>query len=147
TPNYEAKVERCTIGAMAPFHPPPPAAPPPRTGIGMLDAMNERTPLVRGFRMIGAYAGASGLKLQFDNRAVTLDSRRAHAKAPYSVENTSGGFVVHVQAVGGAFELAVAPDGALRGAGTTSVNGRLVTAIRGDDVSFASVSETCPVDR
>jgi hypothetical protein len=96
--------------------------------------------------MTGRYAGNSGLVLEFANDAVTIDCGKAHVRTPYTVENTPAQFVVHVQNGGGAFLLGVAPDNALRGSGSTSVNGRLVTAIHGENVSFTPHSETCNVD-
>jgi len=96
--------------------------------------------------MTGRYTSASGFGLEFANDSVTLDCGKAHVKTPYMVENTPTQFVVHVQNAGGAFLLGVAPDNALRGSGSTVVNGRLVSAIQGENVSFAPHSETCNVD-
>jgi hypothetical protein len=143
-PNYAPKIERCTIGTMALVAPKPVA--PVKTGIGFLDAVSTSAPLVPGFRMTGRYAAASGLVLEFANDAVTLDCGKAHVRTPYRVENTPAQFVVHVQNAGGAFLLGVAPDNALRGSGSTSVDGRLVSAIHGENVSFTPHSETCKVD-
>ncbi len=142
-PNYAPKMERCTIGAMA-FVPPKPVAT-PKTGIGFLDALSTTAPLATGFRMTGRYVDASGLTLEFNNDAVILDCGKAHARVPYQVDNTSSGFVVRVQNAGGAFLLGVAPDTTLRGSGSTTVNGKLVTGIRGDNVSFTPQSESCSV--
>lgn len=142
-PNYAPKIERCTIGSMA-FTAPKPVAT-PKTGIGFVDAITTSTPVVTGFRMAGRYLGSSGLTLEFENDAVILDCGKAHAKSSYAVENTPAGFVVHVQNAGGAFLLGVAPDNSLRGSGSATVSGKLVTSIRGEDVSFASHSESCGV--
>ena len=128
TPNYAPKIERCTIGSMA-FIPPKPVAP-VKTGVGFVDAMSTSTPLVPGFRMTGRYTDSSGLTLEFDNDAVVLDCGKAHTRLPYTVDNTPTGFVVRVQNGGGAFLLGVAPDNTLRGSGSTSVNGKLVSSIR-----------------
>ena len=65
---------------------------------------------IYGFRITGDYAGAAGMHLAFDNRFVTLDCGKAHINAPYAVENTASGFLVHVQNAGGAFLLSLAPD-------------------------------------
>ena len=143
TPNYAPKIERCTIGSMA-FMPPKPVDS-PKTGVGFLDAMSTSAPLAAGFRMTGRYADTSGLTLEFGNDAVTLDCGQAHARSPY-VDNTPTGFVVRVQNAGGAFLLGVAPDDTLRGSGSTGVNGKLVSSIRGDNVSFTPHSESCSVD-
>ena len=142
-PTYGPKIERCTLGQMTPSR----ARPPPqqKSGIAQLDAITETTAMVTGFRMTGVYAGHGGLKLEFENDAVIIDCKRAHAKFGYAVDNAADGFVVRVQNGGGAFQLAVAPDGSLRGAGQTTINGRTVTAITGQNVSFAPVADTCPV--
>ena len=95
--------------------------------------------------MTGRYADTSGLTLEFGNDSVILDCGQAHAKSPYAVDNTPTGFVVRVQNGGGAFLLGVAPDNTLRGSGSTSVNGKLVASIRGENVSFTPHSENCSV--
>jgi hypothetical protein len=142
-PNYAPKVERCTIGTMA-FMPAKHVAT-AKTGIGFVDALSTSAPLATGFRMTGRYSDTSGLTLEFDNDAVILDCGKAHAKSPYTVDNTSSGFVVHIQNAGGAFLLGVAPDNTLRGAGSSTVNGKLVSSIRGENVSFTPHSESCNV--
>ncbi len=143
TPIYQAKMDRCTISQLA-FVPPKPVTT-PKTGIRLLDATDKNTSLVTGFRMTGQYADGSRLGLEFDKDAVTLDCGKAHVRAPYTVENTANGFLVHVQNSGGAFLLIVAPDNTLRGSGSTTVNGRLVTGINGASVSFAPHSESCSI--
>jgi len=142
-PNFAPKIERCTIGSMT-FQPPKPVAP-VKTGLGFLDAMSTSAPLVTGFRVTGRYVDGSGLTLEFGNDAVVLECGKAHAKSPYMVDNTPTGFVVHVQNGGGAFLLGVAPDNTLRGSGSTSVNGKLVSSIHGENVSFTQHSESCSV--
>jgi hypothetical protein len=142
-PNYAPKIERCTIGSMSLVH--PKQVETPKTGIGFLDELSKSGPLATGFRMTGRYSDSSGLTMEFENGPVILDCGKAHATFPYTVDNTPNGFVVHIQNVGGAFLLGVAPDNTLRGTGSTTVNGKLVTAIRGDNVSFAPVSESCNV--
>ncbi|HXS94465.1 MAG TPA: hypothetical protein VN736_07660 [Candidatus Limnocylindrales bacterium] len=74
-----------------------------------------------------------------------MDCGQAHAKAPYSVESTATRYVVRVQNSGGPFLLAVEADGTLRGSGSTTVNGRLVTAIKGGSASFAPHSQSCTI--
>jgi hypothetical protein len=142
-PNYAPKIERCTIGSMT-FVPAKPVST-PKTGIGFLDELSKSAPPVTGFRMTGRYVDASGLTMEFENGEVILDCGKAHATSPYTVDNTPNGFVVHIQNVGGAFLLGVAPDNTLRGSGSTTVNGKLVTSIRGDNVSFTPHSESCGV--
>jgi hypothetical protein len=142
-PNYAPKIERCTIGSMQFVR--PKSVTPTKTGIGFLDATTTSAPLVTGLRMTGRYADSSGLTLDFENDAVILDCGKAHAKAPYMVDNTPTGFVVRVQNDGGAFLLGVAPDNTLRGSGTATISGKLVISIRGNNVSFTPHSESCSV--
>jgi len=142
-PIYGPKIERCTLGSMTFTQPKPVAT--PKTGIGFLDAITTGTPVVTGFRMSGRYVGNSGLTLEFENDAVILECGKAHAKSPYVVDNTPAGFAVRVQNGGGAFRLDVAPDNTLRGSGSTTVNGKIVSSIRGDNVSFTPHSESCSI--
>jgi hypothetical protein len=50
---------------------------------------------------------------------------------------------VHVKNSGGPFDLVVSSDNTLRGSGSTTINGRLVTGMDGDNVTFAPHAETC----
>jgi len=145
TPIYAPSLQRCTVGQMAPQPPPPP--PPKPTGLMALAADMFGAPVapVYGFRMVGPYASSNGMKLAFDNLFVTLDCGEAHINAPYTVENSPSGFIVHVQNGGGAFLLGVAGDNTLRGSGSTTVAGKLVSSLHGQNVSFTPHSESCNV--
>jgi hypothetical protein len=70
---------------------------------------------------------------------------KAHAKAPYTVDNTPAGFVVHVLNAGGGFQLAVVPDMTLRGSGSTTVHGKLISNFQGEKISFVPHSESCNI--
>jgi hypothetical protein len=98
-----------------------------------------------GLRAIGKYSSSSGLLLDFGGDAVTLDCGQAHVKARYTVENRPSQFLINIQNSGGPFTLAVASDNTLRGSGSTTVNGRLVSGMNGDNVTFTPHSETCNV--
>jgi hypothetical protein len=95
--------------------------------------------------MVGKYSSSTGLILDFGGDQVTLDCGPAHVKQPYTVENTPTQLLVHVQNSGGPFTLAVAPDNSLRGAGATTVNGRLVTGMNGDNVTYRPSSQQCGI--
>jgi len=151
TPIYGPKTDRCTIGMLA--APPPPApsdnSSSPQVG-GMLGALMNTMATIApaslpGLRMEGKYT-SSGLLFDFAGDAVTLDCGAAHVKSPYTVENAPSALVVHVKNSGGPFDLIVSSDNTLRGSGSTTVHGRLVTGMNGDEVTFAPRSETCPVD-
>jgi hypothetical protein len=143
TPIYSPKMERCTVSLLAP-QPAPPPPPKPKPG-GFQDLFGDGDPVatIYGLRMTGDYAGSTGMKLSFDNRFVTVDCGRAHINAQYTVDNTASGFVIHVQNAGAAFPLLVAPDNSLRGSGSTMVNGKLVSGVNGEVVSFTPHSESC----
>ena len=147
TPIYGPSMQRCTVSQLAPQPAPPP--PPKPTGMigqmGDMLGMGDPVATIYGFRMIGPYASSNGMLLEFDNGYVTLDCGQAHVNVPYTVDNTANGFVVHVQNGGGAFLLGVAPDTTLRGTGSTTVNGKLVSSVQGDNVSFTPHSESCNV--
>ncbi len=148
-PDYAPKTVRCSIASFAPPPPAPPAsAAPADTGIfgALTSMMGTVAPASEpGLRMAGQYSGSSGLALDFGGDAVILDCGRAHIKAPYTVENTPTQFLVHVQNSGGPFVLTVTPDNSLRGSGSTTINGRLVSGMNGDNITFTPHSETCAI--
>ena len=85
------------------------------------------------------------LLLDFSSNSLVLDCGRAHVRQPYTVENAPSALLIHVNNSGGPFTLTLQPDNTLRGAGSTTVNGRLVTGMNGDNVAFAAQSERCDV--
>ncbi|MDP8980234.1 MAG: hypothetical protein M3O35_06555 [Acidobacteriota bacterium] len=148
-PDYASKIERCTIG---PLNPPPPVpAASTSTGIdtglvgllvGVADAVGP--PPLPGLRMTGKY-GSSGLLFEFSENSVILDCGQAHARQPYTVENTPADVRIHIQNSGGPFTLTLSPNNTLRGSGSATVNGRLVTGMQGDNVTYAPRSESCEI--
>ena len=152
TPDYRPAMGRCVVSALVkPPNPPPmPSAAQSASdgsAIGALTGMiGSFVPDAGevGLRMTGKYAGGN-LLLDFSGNSLVLDCGQAHVRQPYNVENTSNALLVHVQNSAGAFTLAVQPDNSLRGAGSTTVNGRLVAGMNGDNVTFAPHSETCDV--
>jgi len=156
-PDYAPAMGRCSIGSLAIPPPPKPApadAQPAKdsgltslvTGFAEMLSPGGGAPIGGGvgLRMIGKYGGGR-LLLDFSNNSLVLDCGQAHVRSRYTVEDAPNTFLIHVQNSGGPFTLALQPDNSLRGAGSTSVNGRLVTGMNGDDVAFAPHSETCEV--
>src|SRR5260370_625581 len=136
------------IATLAPPPPHPPASASAQDGgglIGMLgNVMNTVGPVSEpGLRMIGQYASPSGPLLDFGRAAVTIDCGQAHVKQPYTAGNGPNQFLIPLAHSGGPFPLAVSSDNTLRGSGNTTVNGRLVTGMRGDDVTYVPRSERC----
>jgi hypothetical protein len=149
TPDYRPAMARCVIGSFA-MPPAPKADPAPAhandssmMGIigGLANTIAPGNGEV-GLRMTGKYSDGR-LLLDFTGNMLVLDCGQAHARQLYTVENTPNAFLVHVQNSGGPFSLALQPDNSLRGAGSTAINGRLVTGMNGDDVAFAPHSESC----
>ena len=99
-----------------------------------------------GLRMNGKFANSTGLILDFEGDAVTLDCGPAHIKAPYTVQNAPGEFRVSVNNPGGPFTLTLAADNTLHGSGSTTVNGKLYQSINNGNISFRPVSATCSVN-
>jgi len=156
-PDYAPAIARCSISslAMPPSPKPAPASAQSATNSGITSLITGLADVLSpgggapingevGLRMTGKYGGHI-LLLDFSSNSLVLDCGQAHVRAPYTVENTPNTFLIHVQNSGGPFTLALQPDNSLRGAGTTSINGRLVTGMNGDDVAFAPHSETCEV--
>jgi hypothetical protein len=149
-PDYAPKTERCSIASFTPPPPNPPASASNAQAGGIFGALTGMMATVApvsepGLRMSGKYAGSSGLLLDFGGDAVTLDCGQAHVKQPYTVENSPTQLLIHVQNSGGPFTLAIAADDTLRGSGSTTVNGRLVSGMQGDSVTFTPTSSTCEV--
>jgi hypothetical protein len=149
-PDYAPKIERCTIATLAPPPPSKPVSAAETQGggmIGMLTGMMGTIAPVSepGLRMVGKYSSSSGLILDFGGDKVTLDCGPAHVKQPYTVENSPSQLLIHVQNSGGPFTLDVAPDNSLHGSGSTTVNGRLVTGMNGDNITYKPSSQQCSV--
>jgi hypothetical protein len=152
TPDYRPAMGRCVIGslAMPPSPKPAPALAEPTNDSSMMGMLTGFANTIApggnevGFRMTGKYSDGR-LLLDFSGNSLVIDCGQAHVRQPYTVENTPNALLVHVQNSGGPFTLALQPDNSLRGAGSATVNGRLVTGMNGDDVAFATHSETCDV--
>jgi hypothetical protein len=151
-PDYRPAMGRCVIGSfVAPPNPKPiPASAQSANDPSLLGtltgALNTFAPDAGevGLRMTGKYGGGN-LLLDFSDNSLILDCGQAHVRQSYTVQNTSNALLVNVQNSGGPFTLALQPDNSLRGTGSTTVNGRLVTGMNGDNVAFAPHSETCDV--
>ena len=155
TPVYSPKTERCTVGSLSapPKRKPEPAQPaqPSGAGSGLLGMLTETLNTGEmtmnaedGFRMVGKYSGGR-LLLDFTTTSVILDCDQAHIRSTYTVENAPNTFIVHIDNPAGPIALAVQPDNSLRGSGSTTINGRLVTGMNGENVAFAPHSERCDV--
>jgi hypothetical protein len=151
-PDYRPAMGRCVIGSLAKPPDPKPVPTAAQSGddpslLGTLTGMlGTFAPDAGegGLRMTGKYGGGN-LLLDFSGNSLVIDCGQAHVRQPYTVENTSNALLIHVKNSVSPFTLAVQPDNSLRGTGSTTVNGRLVTGMNGDNVTFAPHSETCDV--
>jgi hypothetical protein len=153
-PVYAPKTERCSVGSLSapPKRKPQPAQPAGgNSGGGLLGMITEsfntgemNVNAEDGFRMVGKYSGGQ-LLLDFTTTSVILDCGQAHIRSTYTVENAPNTFIVHIDNPAGPIALAVQPDNSLRGSGSTVINGRLVSGMNGDNVTFTPHSETCNV--
>src|SRR6266568_4733156 len=155
--DYAPTTARCSIDSLAPPPPPKPApaSAQPADSPGMMGLVTGLTDMFStgggaqdggggGLRMMGKYGGGM-LLLDFSGNSLVLDCGQAHVRAPYTVENAPNTFLVHVQNPGSPFSVALQPDNSLRGASSTTVNGKLVTGMTGENITFAPHSETCDV--
>lgn len=158
-PNYGPDTEHCSVGTLLPG---PPSAPPQGAvssifgaiaAAGALVGANSqsdvpKTPMISaGPRMVGTFSSAGGLKIQFDDGGAVIDCAQAHVTAKYSVAYSGGSIRATVQNGTSPFTLALGASGALGGAGTTTVNGKLMTALDSNsDPILTPTSASCPVD-
>jgi len=156
-PDYAPAMARCTIASLAMPPPPKPAPagaqPADNSGItGLVTGLGDMLSPGGsasfdgggGLRMAGKYSGGT-LLLDFSGNSLVLDCGQAHVRTTYTVENAPSTFLVHVQNPGGPLTFTVQPDNSLRGAGSTTVKGKLVTGMAGENITFAPHSETCDV--
>ena len=158
-PNYGADTEHCNVGTLLPG---PPSAPPQGVvstifgafaAAGALVGANSQSDVPQtvmiapGPRMVGTFASAGGLKIQFDDGGAVIDCAQAHVAAKYSVAIAAGSIRATVQNGTSPFTLALGANGALGGAGTITVNGKLMTALDSNsDPILTPTSASCPVD-
>jgi hypothetical protein len=150
-PIYAAKTVNCGVGAMSPGK-----IDSPDTAAFMATGENPAVMLfpdvataqrneAAGARMLGTYAGAGGLKIQFQTTGAIIDCSQAHVASLYSVANTASGVAVVLKNGSSPIILALQPNGTLTGAGTVKVDGRLVSGQNGAGFVFTPVSAQCTV--
>jgi hypothetical protein len=150
TPVYSPKTERCAVSSLAP---PPKRKPQPAQPAGadsglmgmLTETLNTGEMTMNaedGFRIVGKYSDGR-LLLDFTTTSVILDCDHAHIRSTYTVENAPSTFIVHIDNPAGPIALAVQPDNSLRGSGSTTINGRLVTGMQGDQVTFTPTRASC----
>jgi hypothetical protein len=153
TPVFGPITVHCNVGTLmpGPAMDPSPAAASVATGIlttlqtitGGGSSTSHQQMLSPGPRMAGTFNGSGGLKIQFSDGNAVIDCAQAHVRATYDVAN-QGGAVVLLKNGSNPFTLRVQPDGSFGGAGTVTVNGKLMVAMQGSDPVFKPVTASCP---
>jgi hypothetical protein len=157
-PNYGPDTEHCNVGTLLPG---PPSAPPQGAvnsifgaiaAAGALVGANSQSDVPKqvmispGPRMAGTFASADGLKIQFSDGGAVIDCAQAHVAAKYSVAISGSSIRATVRNGTSPFTLALGANGTLGGTGTTTVNGKLMTALDSNsDPILTPTSATCPV--
>ncbi len=95
--------------------------------------------------MLGTYASPGGLALEFSVASVVLDCGEAHVKQSYTVENAPTQFLITVKNGSSPFTMAVQPNRALVGSGSTEITGRVVTGSTKDALTYATRSAPCTI--
>jgi hypothetical protein len=144
TPQYGPDTETCKLGTLAPG----PATAPDQGmiadlsgAISMIGSLfggdsdssaSKQLLLDPGPRMAGAFTSAGGLKIQFQDAGAVIDCAQAHVSVQYDVSNQAGTATIAVKNGSTPFSLTLQPIGTLTGAGTATINGKLMTALDGD---------------
>jgi hypothetical protein len=144
TPDYGPDTETCKVGTLTPG----PATAPDQGFMaavsGALDIMGtlfgggsdssapKQFLLAPGPRLVGTYTSAGGLKIQFEDANAVIDCAQAHVMAEYDVLNKGGVATIAVKNGSSPFGLALQSNGGLTGAGSATINGKLMTAADSD---------------
>ncbi len=156
TPQYGPDSETCKLGSLTPG----PATAPDQGmmadlsgAISMMGSLfggdaDSSAPkqllLAPGPRIAGTYTSGGGLKIQFQDAGAVIDCAQAHVSAQYDVSNRAGAATIAVKNGSTPFSLTLQPNGTLTGAGTATINGKLMTALDGDgNPILTPTSATC----
>jgi hypothetical protein len=156
TPQYGPDTETCKLGTLTPG----PATAPDQgmiadlsSAISMMGSLfggdsDSSAPkqllLAPGPRMIGTYTSAGGLKIQFQDAGAVIDCAQAHVSVQYDVSNQAGAATIAVKNGSTPFSLTLQPSGTLSGAGSATINGKLMTALDGEgNPILTPTSATC----
>jgi hypothetical protein len=156
TPNYGPDTETCKLGSLTPG----PASAPDQgmiadvsSAIGMMGSLfgggsdssaSNQLLLAPGPRMAGTYSSAGGLKIQFQDAGAVIDCAQAHVSVQYDVSNRAGAATIAVKNGSTPFSLTLQSNGTLSGAGSATINGKLMTALDGDgNPILTPTSATC----
>lgn len=146
-PIYAPKTATCAAGSVSPGQIDPPA------GAAFMDVSMMMFPDTQtaqqkeapGARMLGNFAGAGGLKIEFQSTGAVIDCAQAHVVSLYSVASSSSGVTITFKNGSSPFTLTLQSNGTLSGTGSAKIDGRLVNGQNGAAFTFTPVSASCAI--
>ena len=158
TPQYGPDTEHCSVGTLTPG----PATAPDQGlmadlsgalsmmgtlfGGGSDSSAPKQFLLAPGPRLVGTNASPGGLKIQFQDANAVIDCAQAHVMAEYDVANHAGTVTIAVKNGSAPFSLTLQSNGTLTGAGSATINGKLMTALDSDgNPVLTPTSATCAI--
>jgi hypothetical protein len=146
-PIYAAKTATCAAGAMSPGLIDPPSGD-AFNDVAMMMFPDTQTAQQReapGARMLGTFAGAGGLKIEFQSTGAVIDCAQAHVATQYSVASTPSGVTITLKNGSSPFSLMLQPNVTLSGTGSAKIDGRLVSGQNGSSFTFTPISASCAI--
>jgi hypothetical protein len=145
-PIYAAKTATCAAGTMTPGQIDPPS------GDAYIDVammfpgtQTVQNSEVPGARLVGTFAGAGGLKIEFQSTGAVIDCAQAHVVTLYQVASTPSGVTITLKNGSSPFTLTLQSNGTLSGAGTAKVDSRLVSGQTASGFTFTPISASCAI--
>jgi hypothetical protein len=151
-PDYGPATARCAIGPL------PTAASTSAAGNSLINVLDVLDPTTSedaknkeyakratppGPRLVGTFASAGGLKLEFETDDVIVECQQAHARQKYSIQNTPSQLVITVQNGSAPIVLAMQTNTSLLAPPSANVFGKLVKDVTQNGVVFTPISATC----
>jgi hypothetical protein len=145
-PIYAAKTATCAAGTMAPGQIDA-ASGDAYNDVAMMfpGAQTVQNGEVPGARLVGKFAGAGGLKIEFQSTGAVIDCAQAHVVTLYQVASTPSGVTITLKNGSSPFSLTLQSNGTLSGTGSAKVDGRLVSGQTAAGFTFTSVSASCAI--
>jgi hypothetical protein len=146
-PIYAAKTATCAVGTMSPGVIDPPSGDAFNDVAMMMfpDTQTAQQKEAPGARMLGTFAGAGGLKIEFQSTGAVIDCAQAHVVTQYQVASTSSGVTITLKNGSSPFSLVLQPNGSLSATGSAKIDGRLVSGQNGSAFTFTPASASCTI--
>jgi hypothetical protein len=145
-PIYAAKTATCAVGTMSPGQIDAPSGD-AYNDVAMMFPGNQtvQNSEVPGARLVGTFAGAGGLKIEFQSTGAVIDCAQAHVVSLYQIASTPSGVTITLKNGSSPFTLTLQSNGSLTGSGSAKVDARLVSGQNGSAFTFTPVSASCAI--